>query len=116
MRQVVDEELVRFKYDKLLIRSMEQLLALPTKPRNKTEEDLLEEIVVDPSLGNFQLRGKVIAYIKDRYSLVAWHHYPATITKYSFEDTILVQATYNSYNGKAPTPRIVGIQTYSDLR
>lgn len=94
---------------------MAELLLLPTKPRNKIEEGLLEEIAADPNLENSNLRNKVIEYAASRYSLVVWHHFPATLTRYSFENPALTRATYNSYNGNRPTPRIVGILAPSSM-
>ena len=91
-------------------------LVLPTKPRNKIEELLLEEVVIDPCLEKAELGRRVIGYIGDHFSLVVWHHFPATITRYSFEETILAQSTYNSYDRNRPIPRIIGIQTSSDLQ
>ena len=95
---------------------MAEPLILPTKPRNKTEEILLDEIAMDPSLKNPELKGKVTDYIKDQFYLVAWHHSPAAMTKFSFEEAKSAQDTYNSYGGNRPTPKIVGIQTSCDMR
>lgn len=88
---------------------MAELLVLPTKPRNRREEVLLEEIATDPSLKNPELKGKVIEYANTKLSLVAWHHPSAAITKYSFEHAESAKRTHDSYNGEYPTPRIVGI-------
>lgn len=94
---------------------MTDSLVLPTTPRNKREEVLLEGIAMDPTLINPELKAEVREYIKDQLSLVAWRHPPAAITRYSFEPAASAQFTHDSYNGERPTPRIVGIQTRSDL-
>ncbi len=93
---------------------MKKVLYVPTQPRNQREERLLDEIILDSSLKNADLRRRVQDYMnhKHNYVLVAWIHPSASMVRHSFEKKELAITTYNSYCNQKPIPRIVGIRHY----
>lgn len=93
---------------------MSKTLNMPTRSRNQREEKLLDEIILEPSLQNADLRRRVRDYMNHnhRYALVAWLHPSASMVRYSFENESLARATHNSYSNQKPTPRIIGIRNY----
>lgn len=96
---------------------IKKTLDLPTQPRNKEEEKLLDDIILDPSLQDLDLRKKVQDYMdhNHNYVLIAWFHPSAPMFRYSFENKVLATVTREYYNNQKPVPKIVGIRGYEDL-
>ena len=85
------------------------LLSLPSPSRSKSECDLLSRISFDPELNNIALKKKVLKYMNQGYSLVAWYHLNGI--RYSFEESDIAKATHDSYRKEPPSlPRIIGIR------
>jgi len=90
------------------------LLSLPSPSRSKLECGLLSRIDFDPELNNIHLKKKVLEYMNQGYSLVAWYHLNGI--RYSFEEQEIAKATHDSYHKEPPSlPRIVGIRQQEDF-
>ncbi len=91
------------------------MLEMPTAPRTSKERVLLEAIALDPELSDSGLKSDVRDYLNGVYALITWLHSPSAIIRRSFEDVKDALDAKASYNGSKPVPRIVAVQTSSDL-
>lgn len=91
-----------------------KIIQMPTTARSEKERKLLDEIGSDFEIRDDGLRGRAKEYMNSHFALVSWYHLNGT--RVSFEEADAAVRTRQSYNGKVPLPKIVGIKKYDDLR
>jgi hypothetical protein len=92
----------------------EKIIHMPAKPRSNEERQLLDDIGGCVEIKDADLRDRVKTYLNGSLALVSWYHLNGT--RVSFEEIDAAERTRQSYNGKVPLPRIIGIKKYDDIQ